>query len=88
VYPGPVIWTNKSDGLYDIVGRPPPLAPDVHRALSFPTFPGDSIPYGEYTIRTRTLNEGVIVPAVLFNCVLYDVYSQGILVAQIFLTPS
>lgn len=91
VYPPvAVLWTNKSDGVYDILGDPlaPSSPPDVRRALPFPTFPGDSLVYAGLTISTYSLDELTTVITGSFACIRYDVSSGGSLVGQIFIAPN
>jgi hypothetical protein len=87
-YLGPVLWANKADGLYDIVGRPFPLPPALHRALIFPTHVGDTLVFAGYLILTAALEEAVVVAAGIFNCVRYDVFMNNAMVAQVYAAPN
>ena len=88
--PVAVRWTNKSDGVYDIHGDPlaPSSPPDVHRALPFPTFPGDSLVYAGLSISTYSINEPITITSGSYECVRYDVFSGGSLVGQIFIAAN
>ena len=88
-FPGVILWANKSDGVYRILGNPldPSTPVDVQRALPFPTFPGDSLVFGGYTIRTQSLDESVAVISGSFTCVRYDVFTNASLVGQISVVP-
>jgi len=85
------LWTNLPDGVYGISPLPPPPGPsppNVSQLLSFPTFPGDTLVYRAYTLHTASLSVNIVVPAGSFNCVRYDIYSAGEMVAQLFITPN
>jgi hypothetical protein len=66
--------SNRSDGLYAQSLYEPPT---YSRALPFPTFIGDTVRYGYWLVKTKTLDQTVSVSAGIFTCIEYDVYDAS-----------
>lgn len=81
---------NRSDGLYTaqlsyVVPTGPPL---VARALSYPTFAGDTLTYLQYRVRTQSTSSSVSVPAGTFDCIEYMFLQNDDTVATIWCKPN
>jgi hypothetical protein len=79
VNPGVLLAANRTDGFYLatwglIVPRP---APNVARGLPYPTFPGDTLTYQGLLITTQRTSTVITVPAGTFECVQFDISSNG-----------
>lgn len=88
VDPGPLLWANKSGGLYNVIPGPFPPAPAFVRVFQFPTVVGDSSRYSGHTIRTTLVSEQVVVPAGSFTCVRYDIFQGDTLRGRLFFAPN
>jgi hypothetical protein len=86
-----VVFANKEDGLY-IARRfgffNPPPPPKIEKALSYPTFVGDSTNFDYHIIRTLSINEIINVSSGSFKCIVYEVFDDNMLVGKLWLTPN
>jgi hypothetical protein len=86
-----VVFANKEDGLY-IARRfgffSPPPPPKIEKALSYPTFVGDSTNFDYYIIRTLSINEIINISSGSFKCIVYEVFDDNMLVGKLWLTPN
>lgn len=86
-----VVFANKEDGLY--IARRfgffyPPPPPKIEKALSYPTFIGDSTQFDYYIIRTSSLDEIVNVSSGKYKCIVYEVFSENVLVGKLWMLPN
>ncbi|HVN48801.1 MAG TPA: hypothetical protein VMU30_08275 [Bacteroidota bacterium] len=77
----------KYDGLYAQSEFEPSIS---NRALSFPTFIGDTVIYNYWLVKTRMVDTMISVQAGTFACIEYDVYitSNPIIFAKMFWSPN
>lgn len=87
----PIVFANYPDGLYTangpllvvISGSPT----NIERAIAFPTFPGDTLTYSGFLIKTRSVNQPITVKAGNFNCIVYDIIKDNHNLGEIWMTP-
>jgi hypothetical protein len=100
---GPMIFANRSDGLYSAeqsggvpVAPMPPVSPmppapaappKIARTLPYPTFDGDTLTYLQYKIKTESTSCTVSVPAGSFQCIQYTVLQYEDTVGMIWCKP-
>lgn len=86
-----ILFANKDDGLY-IVQRQgfvyPPQPARISKALSYPTFVGETNSFGGYIIKTKSLSELKSVEAGSFNCILFEVFFHDALVGKLWVAPN
>jgi len=97
LWPLSILFENEPDGVYstndpsaELIGTGPssPQPIEIDKALSYPTYPGDTLTYRGYLIRTQSINEMMTVPAGSFKCIHYDAYSADVLSYQLWLSPN
>lgn len=86
-----VVFANKEDGLYiarrfGVFYPPPP--PKIEKALSYPTFIGDTTHFDYYIIRTSSLDEILSLSSGTFKCIVYEVFSENVLVGKLWMSPN
>lgn len=86
-----VVFANKEDGLY--IARRfgffyPPPPPKIEKALSYPTFVGDTTHFDYYIIRTSSLDDIMNVSPGIYKCIVYEVFSENVLVGKLWMVPN
>ncbi len=86
--PGPLLWANRTGGLYNVIPGPTPPSRAFVRVFQYPTAMCDSLRFSGHTIVTASVTEMVTVPAGSFRCVRYDIFQSGTLRGQLFVAPN